>query len=128
MILHDKTKNKIESFLEIAISFIEKYDTKNSPDISFIISAFASKFKTIKLTISTNNLKSNDYHNDIYEFDNIISSWLSNLPHVLSNTEKTQNNIYDVLFSILQAIDNIIEQDHFYWSEESNTLTEIDNT
>ena len=128
MILHDKTKNKIESFLEIAISFIEKYDTKNSPDISFIISAFVSKFKTIKLTISTNNLKSNDYHNDIYEFDNIISSWLSNLPHILSNTEKTQNNIYDVLFSILQAIDNIIEQDHFYWSEESNTLTEIDDT
>ncbi len=128
MILHDKTKNKIESFLEIAISFIEKYDTKNSPDISFIISAFVSKFKTIKLTISTNNLKSNDYHNDIYEFDNIISSWLSNLPHILSNTEKTQNNIYDVLFSILQAIDNIIEQDHFYWSEESNTITEIDDT
>lgn len=128
MILHDKTKNKIESFLEIAISFIEKYDTKNSPDISFIISAFVSKFKTIKLTISTNNLKSNDYHNDIYEFDNIISSWLSNLPHVLSNTEKTKNNIYDVLFSILQAIDNIIEQDHFYWSEESNTITEIDDT
>ncbi len=128
MILHDKTKNKIETFLEIAISFIEKYDTKNSPDISFIISAFVSKFKTIKLTISTNNLKSNDYHNDIYEFDNIISSWLSNLPHVLSNTEKTKNNIYDVLFSILQAIDNIIEQDHFYWSEESNTITEIDDT
>ncbi len=128
MILHDKTKNKIETFLEIAISFIEKYDTKNSPDISFIISAFVSKFKTIKLTISTNNLKSNDYHNDIYEFDNIISSWLSNLPHILSNTEKTQNNIYDVLFSILQAIDNIIEQDHFYWSEESNTITEIDDT
>lgn len=124
MILHDKTKNKIESFLEIAISFIEKYDTENSPDISFIISAFVSKFKTIKLTISTNNLKSNDYHNDIYEFDNMISSWLSNLPHVLSNTEKTKNNIYDVLFSILQAIDNIIEQDHFYWSEESDTLTE----
>src|SRR5574344_2939283 len=128
MILHNKTKNKIESFLEIAISFIETYDTKNSPDISFIISAFVSKFKTIKLTISTNNLKSNDYHNDIYEFDNIISSWLSNLPDVLSNTEKTQNNIYDVLFSILQAIDNIIEQDHFYCSEESNAITEIDDT
>lgn len=128
MKLHDKTKNKIESFLEIAISFIEKYDTENSPDISFIISAFVSKFKTIKLTISTNNLKSNDYHNDIYEFDNMISSWLSNLPHVLSNTEKTKNNIYDVLFSILQAIDNIIEQDHFYWSEESNAITEIDDT
>ena len=124
MILHDKTKNKIESFLEIAVSFIEKYDTENSPDISFIISAFSSKFKTIKLTISTNNLKSNDYHNEIYEFDNMISSWLSNLPNVLSNTEKTKNNIYDVLFSILQAIDNIIEQDHFYWSEESDTLTE----
>ena len=44
MILHDKTKNKIESFLEIAISFIETYDTENSPDISFIISAFVSKF------------------------------------------------------------------------------------
>ena len=128
MILHDKTKNKIESFLEIAISFIEKYDTENSPDISFIISAFVSKFKTIKFILSTDNLKSNDFHNDIYEFDNMISSWLSNLPNVLSNTEKTKNNIYDVLFSILQAIDTIIEQDHFYWSEESNAITEIDDT
>ena len=128
MILHDKTKNKIESFLEIAISFIEKYDTENSPDISFIISAFVSKFKTIKFTLSTDNLKSNDFHNDIYEFDNMISSWLSNLPNVLSNTEKTKNNIYDVLFSILQAIDTIIEQDHFYWSEETDVLTKIDVT
>lgn len=124
MILHDKTKNKIESFLEISISFIEKYDTENSPDISFIITAFVSKFKTIKFTLSTDNLKSNDFHNDIYEFDNMISSWLSNLPNVLSNTEKTKNNIYDVLFSILQAIDTIIEQDHFYWSEESDTISE----
>ena len=128
MILHDKTKNKIESFLEISISFIEKYDTENSPDISFIISAFVSKFKTIKFILSTDNLKSNDFHNDIYEFDNMISSWLSNLPNVLSNTEKTKNNIYDVLFSILQAIDTIIEQDHFYWSEETDVLTKIDVT
>lgn len=128
MILHDKTKNKIESFLEISISFIEKYDTENSPDISFIITAFVSKFKTIKFTLSTDNLKSNDFHNDIYEFDNMISSWLSNLPNVLSNTEKTKNNIYDVLFSILQAIDTIIEQDHFYWSEETDVLTKIDVT
>ncbi len=128
MILHDKTKNKIESFLEISISFIEKYDTENSPDISFIITAFVSKFKTIKFTLSTDNLKSNDFHNDIYEFDNMISSWLSNLPNVLSNTEKTKNNIYDVLFSILQAIDTIIEQDHFYWSEETDALTKIDVT
>lgn len=111
MDLHEKTKVRINTLLTIVNKFIDTYKTE-SPDIIFIIRSFESKFKQIENDIRHGVFDVDDYRNNIYEFDHIMNSWMTNLTLIVDSVNGSKNDIYSVLFAVLQGIDNLIDDDN----------------
>jgi len=129
--LHDKTKIKVKTLLDMGIRFCktqeEKY--KNAPDVSFMTNAFVNIFTDFNFKFGfKKDYGETNFHNDIYDFDNIMSSWQENLIYRLPCDEENQNNLYGVLFSILQGISSILAEDHFNWEEDKHTIAEESGT
>jgi len=123
MKLHDKTIGKIHKLINMGEDFCEhqlvKYE--EAPDVSFVINAFDTiftdfKFKFIRKKDYTIEL----YHEEIFNFDSIMSSWLKHLTYYITSDSNDKNDLYSVLFSILQGIEAIMEDDHFYWEEDED--------
>lgn len=130
--LHEKTKVKIKKLFEMADTYCDLQLEKLSdyPDALFIIDAFSTMFRESSFKLrAKSGYTCEDYHNDIFEFDLIISSWSNNLVHFLPQASDTNNDLYIVLFSLLQAAETICDEDHFAWEEdEIDTEEDEDKT
>lgn len=107
--MNNDTKIKIFELLKLGESFItQNYESDLKPDLMFILNAFDKKFSLIKSEISTSKFDMDKYHDSIYDFDNILSTWFDNLSYKMDNDDG--NSHYIVLFAVLQGIDNIINE------------------
>jgi len=114
MIMHDRTVDKIRKIFGLGTEFCEEQSEifKSNPDILFIISAFDKAFDGFSFKLrKKENYTLDDYHEEIYDFDSVMSSWRENLPYNIRFGEEHSNDLYDVLFSTLQAAENIISYD-----------------
>lgn len=127
MQLHDKTQAKIKKLLDMGWSFLERYESIKTPDIIFIVSSFEDKFQKINQELMMKKFNADNFHDSIYDFDNVVSAWMGNLTYRIETEEKSKNGIYDVLFSVLQGIDNLIDEDHFAWEEDEDHIDESDD-
>ncbi len=121
MNLHDKTKIKIKQLFDMGNIFCETQSEKyiDRPDVIFIVSAFEKAFGEFSFKLRLK--KDYDielYHDEIFNLDNILSSWREHLVYRLPDDSDKGNDLYSVLFSVLQGVDTIIDEDHFYWEED----------
>ena len=128
---HDKTKAKVKKLFSIGDSFcdsqLEKYS--DSSDIMFIVEAFSTSFSDFDFKLRTSkNYDIEMYHNDIFDLDSILSSWKSNLVYNLPYDNDNTNDLYTVLFSILQGVEELLDDDHFYWEEDEEKRQEIESS
>jgi len=49
---------------------------------------------------------------------------MENLSYSLELT-KNESNIYDVLFSVLQGINDLMDEDHFAWEKENIDTNDV---
>lgn len=122
MQIHKKTIAKIKQILSMGEVFINRYSDKGNVAIVFIIYAFEEKFKEINESLEKNDFNVSEFHDAIYEFDTVMSSWSQNLSYNIDSGNTYSNSIYDVLFSVLQGIDKLIEEDHFAWEDEPTDI------
>lgn len=125
MKLHDKTKDKIKQLFEMGDNFcetqIEKYAAY--PDVMFVVGAFDTAFRDFSFKLRMKKEYSVEiYHNEIFDLDNVLSSWQEHLAHHLPDNSHNSNDLYSVLFSILQGAESIIDDDHFYWEEDEEEI------
>jgi len=128
MKIHDKTKAKIKQLFDMGDVFCEQQLLKyeDAPDVSFVINAFEKIFTDYKFKIlMKNDYTVEMYHDDIFNFDSVMSSWREHLAYYIASDMNDKNDLYSVLFSILQGIETILDDDHFYWDEETPEEIEI---
>lgn len=121
MTLHDKTLGKINQLFNMGDIFCEQQLIKyqEAPDVSFIIGAFEKIFSDFNFKLKLKKeFTIEQYHEEIFNFDSIMASWREHLIYYISTDSNSKNDLYSVLFSILQGIETILEDDHFYWDEE----------
>lgn len=119
--IHDKTKEKVKNLLVLGENFCESLEEtyESHPDVLFVVDAFAKKFYDLRFQIvAKKDYAVELYHDDIFSFDSVMSSWGQHLTHKFPNTTETNNDIYDVLFSVLQGVETLFDDDHFFWEEE----------
>lgn len=123
--IHDKTKEKVKKLFSMGDSFCEKQLEKysNYPDVMFIIDAFSTAFNEFDYKLRRSKIYDvGKYHEDVFELDSILSSWKSNLIYKLPYDNDNANDLYTVLFSILQGVEELLDDDHFYWEEDEDNL------
>jgi hypothetical protein len=126
MELHDNTTEKINKLLQMGKKFLEKYEENESADVVFICSSFATKFSEYKTDIAIKRFNSETFKDEIYDFDNVMSSWMNNLPYRIE-VEENNNGIYTTLFSILQGVNSLIGDDHFAWDDDHSVDDETES-
>ena len=107
----------------------EKYE--ESPDVLFIIESFQKILSELKSKIYFNkSYNIEKLKTDIYKFDIVMYEWRSNLPHKIDNSDtliKNKNDIYDVLFSLLQTLYGIIEDSNIDNNDETDNEKNIND-
>jgi len=121
--LHDKTKLKVKRLFEMGDTFcdtqLEKYS--EFPDVLFVVDAFGRAFNDFSFKLRVKKDYTLDtYHEEIYELDSLLSAWREHLVHNFPNDTKTNNDLYDVLFSVLQGVETLCDDDHFAWEEDED--------
>lgn len=129
MKLHDKTISKINQLFNMGEGFCEQQLVKyeDAPDVSFIINAFDTIFTDFKFKLKIKEAYTIElYHEEIFNFDSIMASWREHLTYYITSDSNDKNDLYSVLFSILQGIETIVEDDHFYWEEDEELTDEAE--
>jgi hypothetical protein len=129
MQLHNKTINKIKQLFEMSEIFCEQQliQHETEPDFLFIINSFEKISTDLKFKIlMNNNYTIRLYHEDIFNFDSIISNWRDNLSFCIEK-DSNKNDLYSVLFSILQCIETIMEEDYLNFEEDNPVETNKEN-
>ena len=127
MNLHKKTQKKIMQLFDIVDIFCEQQFEKyeDYPDVLFVINAYEKIFGEFKYKIKMRDDYTVEmYHEEIFNFDSIMSSWQKHLTYYIASDKNDKNDLYSVLFSTLQGVETIIDDDHFYWYEEQDELAQ----
>ena len=130
MKLHDKTKDKLRLLFNHADNFCEKQLELYSefPDVVFMVTVFETAFSDFSSKLRIKKVYTQEqYHEEIFEIDSILSNWRNHLTYRFpTETSENNNDVYSVLFSILQGSEDIISEDHFYWEDEPTIEPEED--
>lgn len=127
MSLHKKTEQKIFDLLYYANCFIKELRKNElTPDVLFVVVSFENKFSLIFNRLKNKTFDIETFHGEIFDFDNILFNWMENLSYSIELT-KNESNIYDVLFSVLQGINDLIDEDHFAWEKEEKEQIDEDD-
>jgi len=131
MKLHHKTLAKIEKLFNIGLSYAETQEEhyKMCPDMIFIIESYTDFVSSLKFKLKNKeNYTQENYHDEIYDYDSMISAWREHLVYRLPDeNNENHNDMYSVLFSTLQAADSLIDDDHFYWEEDKTLEINLQN-
>jgi len=132
MKLHHKTLAKIEKLFSISLSYTETQEEQYNtyPDMMFIIESYVDFVSSLKFRLKNKeDYTQENYHDEIYEYDSMISAWREHLVYQLPDeNNENHNDLYSVLFSTLQAVDSLIDDDHFYWEEDESNEIDLQDT
>lgn len=81
----------------------------NSPDLVFMFAAYNSVFNVLNKSLMKNEfIDPEKYREEIFNLDSAIFAWTQNLPHRIPSDSERQNDVGNVLFGALQAIEEIL--------------------
>lgn len=112
--LNDSQKYRISIILKTVDQFQNEmkktYD--NSPDLVFMFAAYNSVFYALnKSLMKSEHIDPEKFREEIFDLDSAVFAWTQNLPHRMPSDSERQNDVGNVLFGALQAIEEILNSE-----------------